>query len=273
MPRLSVVMGVHNGLPWITAAIDSILGQSFEDFELVVVDDGSTDATPEMLQSLRDPRLRLDWQRRAGLTVALLRGLALSESPLVARMDADDVARPERLAAQVAFLDAHPEVGLLGTGGHEIGQSGDVLGTLHPPARDQMIRRALIRYNPFIHSSVVFRRAAYEAAGGYDPRLPVAQDYDLWMRMSRVTRMANLPEPLVFRRLTRNRVSSAREEARLRAEVRIRLRALRRRDYPAWCAVFLVKPFVALALPPGLRRRVRRAFRGDGRSGVGLGGG
>ena len=269
--RISVVLPVRNGEAHVAKAIDSILAQTFQDFELVVVDDGSTDRTPAILGSITDSRVRVLTQAATGLTVALARGVAESRGALVARMDADDVALPERFARQVAFLDGHSEVGLLGTGCHEIGSSGEIVRTIRPPADDTAIRRVLIRRNPFIHSSVVVRRNALEAAGGYDESLPVAQDYDLWLRMSRVTRMANLAEPLVLRRLTPGRVTLARETERLRAEVRIKLRVLRRGDYPVWCGVFLVKPLVALALPGGLRRRLRRALSAEARSGALIG--
>jgi hypothetical protein len=126
---------------------------------------------------------------------------------------------------------------------------------------DREIRRALIRENPFVHSSVLVRRRVIEQAGGYDPRLPVAQDYELWMRVSRLTRMANLPEPLVVRRLLPGRVSATRDAERLRAEVRVRWRALRAGAYPWWCAVFVARPLAALLVPGRLRGPIRRQLR------------
>lgn len=259
MSRLSVLMAVHDGEAWIGEAVQSVLRQSFGEFELIIVDDGSTDGTGSILDGCSDPRLRVVRQPRAGLTPSLNRALRLATAPLIARMDADDVALPERFARQLAFLEAHPDVGLLGTGCHEIAPSGEVLRILTPLADDAAIRRALIRENPFVHSSVMMRREVLAAVGGYDETLPVAQDYDLWMRMSRITRMANLPEPLVLRRLTPGRVSSTRETERIRAEVKVKLRALRSGAYPLWCAVFLAKPALALALPGPLRRVLRAA--------------
>lgn len=260
MPRVSVLMSVRNGERWVGEAVESILGQTLGDLELIVVDDGSEDATGAILDRQNDPRLRVVHQPPSGLTVSLNRAWRLSGAALLARMDADDVARPDRLARQVAFLDAHPDVGLLGTGCRETSVTGEVVGVIVPPEDDASIRRVLIRKNPFVHSSVMLRRAALEAAGGYDESLPVAQDYDLWLRLSRLTRMANLPEPLVTRRLTPGRVSSVRDTDRLRAEVAMKLRALRSGGYPLWCAVFLLKPVIALALPAGLRRVVRGAL-------------
>jgi glycosyltransferase involved in cell wall biosynthesis len=199
-------------------------------------------------------------QGRTGQTRALNRALRLATGEILARIDADDVALPERFARHVAFLDGHPDIGLLGTGCHEISRSGEGVGIKTMPADDAAIRRALIRENPFVHSSVMFRRHVLEAAGEYDERFAVAQDYDLWLRMSRVTRMANLPDPLVRRRLTSDSLSSARDTIRLWDEVSARLGALRRRTYPLWCAVFLAKPLCALALPPPARRLLRTAL-------------
>jgi glycosyltransferase involved in cell wall biosynthesis len=239
-------------------AVESVLGQTFTNFEFIVVDDGSTDGTGTILDRCRDPRLTVVHQPRMGLTASLNHALRLATAPLVARMDADDVSLPDRFSRQVAFLDAHPEVGLLGTGCHEIAPSGEVLKTIIPPPDDPAIRRALIRRNPFVHSSVMMRRAALERVGGYDESLRVAQDYHLWMRLSRITRMANLRDPLVLRRLTPGMVSRARDTERLRTELRVKGRALRSGAYPAWCAIYLVKPLLALAIPARLRGILRR---------------
>ena len=260
MPRLSVLMAVHNGEPWVAGAIESVLAQTFADFEFLVVNDGSTDSTGAMLDACRDPRLRVMHQARAGLTHSLNRAFRLATASLVARMDADDVALPDRFASQVEFLEMHPEVGLLGAGCQEIAASGAILKTITPPASDHAIRRALIRENPFIHSSIMMRREVLEAVGLYDESLRVAQDYDLWLRMSRLTRMANLTQPLVQRRLTPGRVSSTGDTERLRTEVLVKFRALRYGAYPFWCAIFLARPLCALAMPPMLRRLARRVL-------------
>jgi glycosyltransferase involved in cell wall biosynthesis len=257
-PAVSVLMGVWNGAPQLREAVLSVLSQTMADLELIVVDDDSTDATPAILASFRDPRLHVVRRARGGLTSALNAALRLARAPLVARLDADDVALPERLERQLAFLSAHPDVGLVGTAAREVDAAGREVAIVRPPADDAGIRRALIRRNPFVHSSVVMRRAAVERAGRYDEAFPVAQDYDLWMRMSRVTHMANLPEPLVVRRLRPGRVTEARDTERLRAEARVRWRAVRDGAYPPWCALFVLRPLLAQAVPAGARRFLRR---------------
>ena len=258
-PAVAVLLSVHNGAPWVRDAIASVLAQTERDLELIVVDDGSTDESPAIVTeaAAADQRVRVVRQAHAGLTKALNRALALVVAPLVARLDADDVALPERLARQRAFLDAHPDVGLLGTAGREVDPAGRELRVVSPPTDDAAIRRALIRRNPFIHSSVMLRRSIVTAAGGYDESLAVAQDYDLWMRLSPVTRLANLAEPLVTRRLVAGRVTAGRDDERLRAEIRVRWRAVRAGLYPWWCVVFAARAAVALALPSSLRRALR----------------
>jgi glycosyltransferase involved in cell wall biosynthesis len=259
-PAVSVLMGVHNGAPWVSEAIASVLRQTAADLELIVVDDGSTDATAGILAAVGDRRVRVERRPHQGLTDALIHGFGLARAPLVARLDADDLAEPERLARQQAFLDSHPDVGLLGAGAREVDSSGRDVALIRPPEEDAAIRRALIRRNPFVHSSVVMRREVAELAGGYDASFAVAQDYDLWMRMSRWTLMANLGEPLVTRRLLPGRVTAERDGARLRAEACIRWRAVRSGAYPPWCAVFALRAVLALAVPASVRRALRRSL-------------
>jgi glycosyltransferase involved in cell wall biosynthesis len=135
-------MSVHNGAPWVRDAVTSVLTQRLTDLELIVIDDGSTDATPDVLAAVRDPRLRLERRVREGLTRALIRAIELARAPLLARLDADDVAMPERLALQHEYLDAHPDVGLLGTGAREVDPTGREVAIVRPPVDDASIRRA-----------------------------------------------------------------------------------------------------------------------------------
>jgi len=260
-PAVSVLMAVYNGAPWVADAARSVLAQTLGDLELVVVDDGSTDATGDVLAGVGDSRLRVERREHEGLTRALNYGLRVARAPLVARLDADDIALPERLARQVAFLETHPEIGVLGSAAREVNGDGREVRVVRPPEDDGALRRALIRRNPMLHSTVTMRRHIVEAVGGYDPRFAVAQDYDLWMRLAGVTRLANLSEALVVRRLLAGRVSVARDTERLRAEARARWRAVRAGAYPLWCLVFALRPTLVAAIPRPLRRMLRRARR------------
>lgn len=194
-------MPVHDGGRFVGEAIESILRQSFTDFEFVIIDDGSTDDTPGIIASFTDMRIRtLRNDSRLGLPRSLNRGLALANGELVARQDSDDRSHPDRLAAEVAFLRANPEVALVGTQVRVIDKRGR---TSCPPAWWRATTESGIRFqslfdNPFVHSSVVFRRAV---VGSYDERFATAEDFELWSRVAAAHPVRNLPQALVDLRM------------------------------------------------------------------------
>jgi glycosyltransferase involved in cell wall biosynthesis len=198
-----MVMAVYNGERYLREAIDSILAQTLADFELIVVDDASTDATPRILDCYRDPRLlRLRNGRNLGAAASLNRGLAQARGEFVARLDADDFAYPERLARQVAYLDHHPQVGLLGTWFEHMDPEGTVRERVTRPITDTGIRWFQLFHCAFCHSSVMLRRDLLERTGQrYNETLRSGIDFDLWVRLQAWTRMAMLPEYLVRYRL------------------------------------------------------------------------
>ena len=200
-PRISVVMSVYNGERFLREAVDSILGQTFTDFEFIIIDDGSTDSTRAILESYDDPRIVIMHQENIGLTKSLNRGLATARGELIARMDDDDISLNQRLEKQVEFLDAHPDVGVLGIKGHSIDEYGKIKGRCSNPCTHEEIVGNLLLDNMFIHSSVVFRKALVDEYGAYREYAYMGQDYDLFLRLSRLTRLANLSEPLHRRRM------------------------------------------------------------------------
>lgn len=216
-PRVSVLMSVFNGERFLNSSIESILGQTFTDFEFLILDDGSTDSTWAILEHYADKDARVVLVRNKhniGLTRSLNKGLNLARGEYLARQDADDISLPNRLKLQVEFLDAHLEVGLLGTAMEIIDENGKILGNRRPPADHESIAaELLVKNNAVGHSTVIARRDALKELGGYDRRLPYAQDYDLWRRLSRKRKIANLPEILVRWRDTPGSISrDSREE-------------------------------------------------------------
>ena len=165
--RVSVVMAVWNEAPYVEEAVDSILGQTVWDLELIVVNDGSTDGTAEILHRYDDARLNVIDQENTGLWAALNRGLREARGELVARMDGDDIAHPRRLQHELEFLDAHPEVALVGTACYKVDASGRIFMLYPVPVSDREIKRRLPRGSQFIHPSVIIRRQALERVGGY----------------------------------------------------------------------------------------------------------
>lgn len=199
-PLVSVVLPAHNGAAELPQAVASILRQSFADFELIAINDGSTDATAAILDGIHDPRLRVVHQDNAGLAGTLNRGIALARGRYIARQDQDDVAMPTRLARQVAFMEANPDHALLGTRA-EIRSGDRPARRFHDhPADDAALRFELLFDNPFVHSSVMLRKSALEEVGGYatDPARQPPEDYELWSRLARRWHLANLPERLTI---------------------------------------------------------------------------
>jgi FkbM family methyltransferase len=208
-PSLSVVMSVFNGQAFLSEAIESILGQTFGEFEFVVIDDGSTDKTAEILAQYasRDARLRVLRHDNKGRPESLNVGIEVAKGKYIARMDADDVAMPCRLAEQIDFMERHPEVCLLGGAIELINSAGHVVKTSQPPLEDAEIRSTMLRYNPMFHPTVVMRKELALAAGGYRKALLDADDYDLWLRMSERSRLANLGATMVKYRVHSGQVS------------------------------------------------------------------
>lgn len=189
-PAVSVLMPCCNAAATLPEALDSLSRQTLPNFEIVAVDDGSTDATRHILQSWagRDPRLRLVYQPHAGIVAALNRGLSSCRADLVARMDTDDRLHPQRLALQVDYLTAHPETAVVGSlvSGFPPGQVRQglrlYLDWQNSLVTPEQIRREMFVESPLAHPSVTFRRSAVEAVGGYQDR-DWPEDYDLWLRL------------------------------------------------------------------------------------------
>lgn len=222
-PRVSVLMPAHNAEQYIRESIESILSQTFRDFELLVLDDGSTDSTAVVARSYLDERLKLITnEANLGIIGTLNRGLNAARGEYVARMDADDVSAPDRFAKQVAFLDQHPDVAVVGTWFRFINHTGRQLLGCEPPYRPDDVRNALLFQNCIAHPSVMFRRSVVLATNGYDPSALYAEDYALWLSISERHDIANLPEYLLMYRVHPNQVSLRKLKAQWRASTSIR---------------------------------------------------
>jgi glycosyltransferase involved in cell wall biosynthesis len=190
-PRASVILATHNAGPSLVRAVQSVLDQTFQDFEMLIVDDGS-DVLPDLPQ---DPRVRvIRNERNLGLQASLNRGLAEARGEYVARIDDDDEwCAPQKLSEQVAYLDAHPRVAVVGTGATIVNEHGAEGARYSQPLHDAEIRRAILLRNPMLHVSVLMRRAAL-GSRGYDesPAVRYAEDYELWLRLGTGWQLANL---------------------------------------------------------------------------------
>ena len=195
-PKISVVMSVYNGEKYLSEAIDSILNQTFKDFEFIIINDGSTDRSLEIIQSYNDDRIVLINQKNVGLAKSLNNGIAISKSDFIARMDADDIAYPERIQKQHKFLSSNPEYIIVGSNAKIIDKDGYFVYNSNLSTTDEEMKQKLPS-TPFIHPSVMFRKDIFYKAKQYPEYMLKAQDLILFNRMAKLGKFANISENLM----------------------------------------------------------------------------
>lgn len=223
-PLISVVMPTYNCKRFLRDAIESILNQTFQDFEFLIIDDDSTDGTETILRdySKKDSRLRVYRHEREGLIASLNRGCHLAEGRFIARMDSDDISLPHRLEHQVRYMEEHPEIGVLGTWIRIIDESSRPRRTVRLITDPKMLGLYLYMENCICHPTVMMRRDIIEPLGFYDSNAIHAEDYDLWGRVSHKNQIANLPEVLLDYRIWNGGVTSNNLEMRNQIDIAIR---------------------------------------------------
>jgi len=262
-PKISVVLSVYNEAEGpLRESIESILTQTQSDFEFLIIDDASDQKTASVLESYRaNDKIRLlKNSENQGLTKSLNRAIREAHGEWIARQDSDDVSLPNRLKLQLDYLKTHPDVILLGTRFLEF--SNQTPEGLEPSVpfleTDEVIKGALTSFNPFCHSSVIFKKELFLKLGGYNETFKYAQDYELWVRMLNHGRGANLNEVLVKRRLTENQISSGHYKKQLSYSLHARLLALK--DHPATKETLFhfSKSLIAILLPPLARFALKK---------------
>ena len=267
MPRVTVLMPVRNGERYLAPAIESITRQSLQDFEFVIVDDGSTDATPSILDqtSRHDSRIRILTLGSVGIAGALEAGRAVACAPYIARMDCDDLALPHRLAAQADYLDRHPAVVAVGGQVRVVDENGAALARGRFPVQAAACRAYLHYGAPFCHPSVMMRAEALQQAGGYRALFEPAEDLDLWLRLSTVGDLANLDQEILHYRRHSAGVTNRRAAANARAACLARLAHVHGEHVlasgcTALHAVDSDWPAIEESLPRHLRLAVRASY-------------
>lgn len=210
MPKVTVLMSVYNSELFLREAIESILDQTLDDFEFLIVDDCSNDSSAEILRSYSDPRICLVTnERNIGLTKSLNKGLALAKGKYIARMDADDISLPRRLEQQVAFLEARLECSLVAGLYETIDENGTIIKSTNGwQPNPERLYIDLTFGNCFPHAAVTFRAEAAIKTGGYDEQFRRSQDMDMWFRLSRDNAVCVLPEVLIQYRDTKGNISN-----------------------------------------------------------------
>jgi glycosyltransferase involved in cell wall biosynthesis len=231
-PRVSVILPVYNAQEFLRESVESVLAQSFRDFELIILNDGSSDGSDGIIRGFRDERIvyrRAEHNR--GLIRTLNEGLAMARGEYVARMDADDISLPDRLMRQVQHLDAHPRVAALGTWFWQMrGKSRRLIQTSVGSGR---VKAELMFRSALAHPTVMMRRSVLSERGlKYDDNFPHAEDFELWTRLAEIALLDNLPEPLLFYRVHAAQVSSVQRENKNRTRCAILSRQLMRMGVP-----------------------------------------
>jgi glycosyltransferase EpsE len=198
--HVTVLMAVYNGVGTVKMAVESILKQTYQDWEFLIVDDASTDGTREILESMVRQDSRITIIRNPinlGLAASLNRGWRRTKGELIARMDADDASFPDRLERQAKFMETHPDITVLGGGAELVDEKGQFLGIAFRPENHDELVKKIYKENPFIHPTVMMRKNFLEVLGGYAENVGQAEDYDLWTRGYRKFHFHNLREPLI----------------------------------------------------------------------------
>jgi glycosyltransferase involved in cell wall biosynthesis len=208
-PQLTFLMSTYNGRAFLRPAIESVLAQTHSDWRMLIVDDGSTDGTPELADQYRDPRIRVArMSQNAGQTVALNTGLAMVDTPWIARLDQDDLAGPRRAELQLAHVSKHPSTVLVGSWADWIDEEGNSVARFRPPTAPAAVRRELYRRPvPIFHSAATYSTDAVRSVGGYPTELSYAQDYALWVKLAAVGEIANVGQVLAYVRRHQQKTS------------------------------------------------------------------
>jgi glycosyltransferase involved in cell wall biosynthesis len=256
-PKVTIVTTTYNGEKYLEEFIASILGQTFDNFEFIIVDDGSTDNTPYMLQKIEDPRVRIFKQKNQGQVNALITGIKYAQGELIARIDQDDYSLPDRLMRQVKFMDANPKVSLCGSRWQELHNGNLAPQKAQFVQSDAEIKKVISYFNPLSHSAVMFRKESYFMIGGYDKNFLIAMDYDLYMRLMGIGKVYNIDEVLAVVRMHDESFSMKKSRVKIFESIKIRSRAYCRfGGNPLYFGFFFLKSIVGFALPSWLKAKI-----------------
>lgn len=226
IPTISVIMPTYNADKYLRESIESILGQTYTDFEFIIINDGSTDQTKQIIESYQDPRIRLiNHNYNQGLVKSLNQGIKLARGQFIARMDADDIASPARFQIQLDYMNSDPQVGVCGSWIKVFGSQNYLWRT---PITHERITTKLLFESSIAHPTVMIRKSVFDKYElSYDQAYEYAEDYALWVEMAKHSQLANIPKVLLKYRQHSTQVSKARKQAQTKANEKIKLSLLK----------------------------------------------
>lgn len=216
-PTISVIMATYNNAKYISKTVDSILNQSFTDFEFIIINDCSKDNTFKILSRYDDKRIKIiNNKKNLGLYKSLNIGFNNSSGDFIARIDADDIAFPNRLQVQYDYLKCNPSIGLVGCNYYEINSKGDKISDLIKFHHEPIIIKWRMCFENPVPSPVLFKRSIYLTVGGFDERSKVGMDYDFFSKVAKIDKISNIQEPIMYWRVHANSISSSQREFQLK---------------------------------------------------------
>jgi len=261
-PQISVIMSVFNGKGYLEETIKSILNQTFQNLEFIIINDGSTDETPKILEKYKaqDARIKIIHQKNIGLTKSLNKGIKLSRGKYIARIDAGDLSLPDRLKEQIEFMENNPLVGATGCWYWLIDRNGKIIKERKPPTKFSKIKKSLLYSAPLIHPALLIRREVLEKVKFYDEEFKYAQDRDLLFRILRYYNLAVIPKFLLKYRCTKQSISLKNEIEQKTFCLKAIKKAIKNKIYPQWCYIFVLPSWISIHLPYPIRLFKNKIF-------------
>jgi glycosyltransferase involved in cell wall biosynthesis len=269
LPLISVILSVYNCEQYVEESINSILNQSFNDFELIIIDDASRDKSSQICQSLasKDPRIIfIQNKRNLGGCETLNVGLKYAHGKYIARQDNDDWSYPFRLQKQFDFMEANPDVGILGGNMELINESGKLIGHRHYHQHNEEIRKHIFRYSPFSHPLTIFRKSALDRYGHYNHEYAPADDYELYLRIGQSFKFANLPMTLMRYRILPNSLTNSRTLKMEKSTIKVRELYFKNASYcpTVWDMFYnLIHKASIYLIPPKIKMRLFNILRNE----------
>jgi len=262
-PKISVVMSVYNGEKYLEESIKSVLNQTFKNFEFIIINDGSTDGTDNILEKFRkqDTRIKMIRQKNVGLTKSLNKGVKLAQGKYIARIDADDIAMPERLEKQLEFMESNLRLGAIGCWYYMIDKDGKIIKKCKPPTELLKIKKSLLNSVALIHPALMIKKEVLEKVNFYDEKFRYAQDRDLLFRIIEHYQQGIVPKFLLKFRYTNESISLQKEIEQKKYCMMAIKRAIKNGIYPKWCYIFILRFIISIHLPTPVRILKNKLFR------------
>lgn len=268
MPKISLIMAVYNKEKYLQQAVESVFNQTFTDFEFIIVDDRAMSDVRCQMSNVQNKykKSKIDIKiiqnkQNLGLTKSLNKAIKISRGKYITRMDADDISLPHRLQEQFEFMEKNPEIALCGAWVNLIDKNNKKIGQKKLPTNNQEIKKVILRYNPFIHPSLMIRKKVLDKVGFYDETFSYSQDYELVLRIGEKYQLANLSKVLMDYRVN---IPSSISLRKIRSQqwhaLRARWKALRQYHYPQWQIIYLIKPAISFLIPQWLKIIIYKRF-------------